>query len=282
MFSWKKINSGFLVLGAIFAFFVFLFGSSGLYAEQYEQGKIDDKASLMKLESDNGWKLDILVNSENEAVSVLQDTAITLLFQDDRISGKSGCNRYFADYKVNGNDVTVGKTASTMMACPEPIMKQERDYLEQLSQVKSYAIENEALHLRNDTGEVVLIFSAFAVSSLTDGIWQLSSFNTGNALLSNRVTEHITGVFDNEGSLSGFAGCNQYSCSYKVDGDKLELSPIITTRKYCHDPENVMKTEAGFISALGEIVRYSIKNNELFLFNEEDKPVVIFNKPGQD
>lgn len=278
MISWKKINSGFMALGTFFALFVFLFGSSSLYAEKYEQGEIDEKASPMKLESGSGWKLDKLVNSEKETVSVLQDTAITLLFQDDRISGKSGCNRYFADYKINGNDVTVGKAASTMMACPEPIMKQERDYLDQLSQVKSYAIKNEALYFRNNTGEVVLIFSAFAAPSLTDSTWKLSSLNIGNALLSNRVTEHITAVFDNEGRLSGFAGCNQYSCSYKVDGDKLELSSIITTRKYCHDPDNVMKTEAGFISALGDAVRYNIKNDELNLFNADDERVVIFNK----
>jgi len=255
-----------------------IFSSSRLYAEDLAKGEIDKEAKPMSLESGSGWQLESLINSENKEVSVLQDTAITILFENGRISGKSGCNRYFGDYKRNGNDLSIGKAASTMMACPEPIMMQERDYLEQLSKVKSYSIENEVLQLRNATGDSVLVFAALRSPSLQGVSWQLGSFNSGNALLSNTVTENITAVFDENGRLSGFAGCNQFSCSFKINGDKMELSPIMTTRKYCESPENVMETEAGFISALEATVRYRIQNEELTLLNDEDKPAVIFRK----
>lgn len=273
----KDLNCYSFVFGLLAAFFLLVSGSHG--AEETKPKKSDYKESAMKLERSNGWKLELLTNSGNEQVPVLKDAAITLLIQNGRVSGKSGCNRYFADYKVTGNELTIGKTASTMMACPEPLMKQERDFLEQLGQVKSYAIENGELHFRIGSGESVLVFSAVEAPTLTGHTWKLSSFNTGNAQVSNRTTEQITAEFSSQSRLSGFAGCNQYSCSYRIDGDRLELSPVITTRKFCHEPEDTMKTEAGFISALGSAVRYRIHSDELTLFNENDNRVLIFKLP---
>ena len=265
----------------LFAFFVFGFGSANLYAELSVTGEINHKVNPMPLENSNGWKLDRLVNAKGEPVTTSPDTKITLFFQDKRISGKSGCNGYFADYRNTGKNLSFGKTASTMMACPESIMEQERDYLEQLARIKSYNIENGVLQLLDETGVEVLVFSVSESTSLEESSWKLSSFNTGNALLSNLVTEQITAVFDKKGKMSGYAGCNHYSCSYKIDDDKLELSPIITTRKYCNTPENVMLTETGFVAALGDVVRYSLNNDALTLFNADDKPVVVFRKSGQ-
>ncbi len=279
MNCWKVFYRYYVVLGSVVAVFLLVSGSPHANAEETNPKNSIDKENVMKLERSSGWKLELLTNSRKEQVPVLKDAAVTLLIQNDRVSGKSGCNRYFADFKVMGSELSIGKTASTMMACPEPLMKQERNYLEQLARVKSYAIENGELHFYSDSGEAVLVFLAVEAPSLTGHSWKLSSFNTGNALVSNRATEHINAEFDNQGRLSGFAGCNQYSCSYSVDGDKLELSPVITTRKFCHEPEDIMKTEAGFISALGDTLRYHIHNDELTLFNENDNPVLIFKLP---
>jgi heat shock protein HslJ len=48
--------------------------------------------------------------------------------------------------------------ASTMMACEEPIMDQERRYLDSLVRVRSYEIVDGDLTLIDDTGTVVLTF----------------------------------------------------------------------------------------------------------------------------
>jgi heat shock protein HslJ len=66
---------------------------------------------------------------------------ITLVFDGDRISGKSACNRYFAGVKAAGKmpgDLRVSEIGGTRMACPEEIMTLENRYLEALGSVTHY------------------------------------------------------------------------------------------------------------------------------------------------
>jgi heat shock protein HslJ len=66
---------------------------------------------------------------------------ITLVFDGERIAGKSACNRYFAGVKEHGavpGDLTVSQIGSTRMACPEEVMALETRYLEALGSVSSY------------------------------------------------------------------------------------------------------------------------------------------------
>jgi heat shock protein HslJ len=51
----------------------------------------------------------------------------------------------------------MGPFASTMMACPEPLMEQEQRFLELLAQTKGFAIGADGgLELRNDAGPTIL------------------------------------------------------------------------------------------------------------------------------
>lgn len=56
---------------------------------------------------------------------------VTLSFEADRISGRGGCNTYFASVEAGGMPgwMTVGTVGSTQMVCPETIMALERRYL---------------------------------------------------------------------------------------------------------------------------------------------------------
>ena len=69
-----------------------------------------------------------------------EEPEVTLLFQDGRFSGRSGCNRYFAAVKPGEmpGDLYVGPAGSTRMACPEPEMKVETRFLEQLGKAKKF------------------------------------------------------------------------------------------------------------------------------------------------
>jgi heat shock protein HslJ len=66
---------------------------------------------------------------------------ITLIFDGDRISGKSACNRYFAGVKETGElpgDLRMSEIGGTRMACPEEVMALERRYLEGLRNTTRY------------------------------------------------------------------------------------------------------------------------------------------------
>ncbi|MDM0049598.1 META domain-containing protein [Variovorax sp. J22R115] len=49
--------------------------------------------------------------------------------------------------------------------------------------------------------------------------------------------------------MKGFAGCNTFRATYKVDGNQIAVGPVATTRRMCAG-EGVMQQEREFLSAL--------------------------------
>ena len=91
--------------------------------------------------------------------AVLEDTEITAEFvsAERAVKGSAGCNSYGGGYEINKNELTFpSPLISTMMACPEPIMNQESDYLSALQVAESYEIEGSKLQI--NCGSRVLIF----------------------------------------------------------------------------------------------------------------------------
>jgi heat shock protein HslJ len=83
---------------------------------------------------------------------------ITLAFDDERISGSSACNRYFASVKETGElpgDLEISKIGGTRMACPEKIMALENRYLEALGHVTRYSFMAGKLALTWQKGDAM-------------------------------------------------------------------------------------------------------------------------------
>ncbi len=91
----------------------------------------------------------------------LEGTEITLVIEDGRISGSAGCNRYFVEYEVKGNELSTGMIASTEMACEGERMTQEMEYLSALSSVSGFEVGEDTLRVFYDDGQEVLNFIAF-------------------------------------------------------------------------------------------------------------------------
>ncbi len=88
---------------------------------------------------------------------------ITLVFDGDRISGKSACNRYFASVKEGSElpgDLRISGIGGTRMACQEEIMDLENRYLEALGSVTHYSFlaGKLALTWRKDDESGTLLF----------------------------------------------------------------------------------------------------------------------------
>ena len=87
---------------------------------------------------------------------------ITLLFEEDRIAGGSGCNRYMGTVTEGEmpGDLTVGLLAGTMMACPPEVMELEDRYRQQLEKVVKYGFMNRQLILsfEKDDGNIGALF----------------------------------------------------------------------------------------------------------------------------
>jgi len=82
----------------------------------------------------------------------MEGSTITIEFENGEVRGRSGCNSYFGEYTVKGNEISFGMLAATEMACmdPEGVMQQEQEYLAFLSEVVTFSVEGEQLILKKE------------------------------------------------------------------------------------------------------------------------------------
>jgi len=109
-----------------------------LHDGQLEESEIEvtGKLSLATL-AGTEWVLTHM----NREETLMDGAEVTLAFADGRIAGKSACNRYSAGIEEgeNAGNIKIGQSMGTKMACPNELMKVEREYLEALSHVSSFS-----------------------------------------------------------------------------------------------------------------------------------------------
>jgi heat shock protein HslJ len=90
-----------------------------------------DPASLL---TGGAWRIAALGETP-----LIEPERLSLNFLDGgRVAGSGGCNRMAGGFSLTGEGLHFGPMASTMMACPEPLMEQERRMLDALEQVVAF------------------------------------------------------------------------------------------------------------------------------------------------
>ena len=97
----------------------------------------------------------------------LGGTQLTAEFADSVVSGSSGCNTHNASHSVDGDSLSIGEAASTMMFCEQPqgAMDQESAYLVAMQSASSYKLETSQLQILNEQDEVVVDFIPYSAPS---------------------------------------------------------------------------------------------------------------------
>lgn len=223
------------------------------------------------------WELVAYVDQAGNLTMALPDAPATMLLQDGQLSGTTGCNRYFGSYQLDGQSLTFTPMGSTMMACPEPQMAQEAAFIAALSSVASYTIVGDQLQLTNAEGAEVLVFEPQVQTPLTGTLWSASMVNNGKQAVTSLVAgTEITATFGDDGSLTGSAGCNNYTTSYQLDGANITIGPAASTRMFCEQPEGTMEQEAAYLLALETAATYSITGDTLELRTADGALAVSF------
>ena len=109
----------------------------------------------------SSWQVIGYNNSKQAVVSVIIGAEITASFgKESTLSGSAGCNNYNATYEVDGDNISIGPAAATLMFCPEPkgIMEQEVQYLAALETASTYPIEVDKMEMRTDMGALAATF----------------------------------------------------------------------------------------------------------------------------
>jgi heat shock protein HslJ len=191
-------------------------------------------------------------------------------FTNGNVFGTAGCNTYRASYTLDGGSLEIGEPAGTLIACPPPVDEFERAYLDALGQVASWELDGEELVLSNSDGNELLRFAGATIV----GEWTVTGVNTGNAVSSPIIGTELTAVFAEDGSLTGSAGCNNYTTSYSADAGVIEIEPAASTKKLCPEPEGVMEQEAAFLDALAAAETYGFNGPTLNLLDGEATTLV--------
>ena len=132
--------------------------NGNIIAEEVEVEELEAQEEAEVALEDIIWVLESYGDPDNLNV-VLEDTEITVTFisAEGKIEGSGGCNSYGGSYEVDEDELTIpGPLVSTEMACSEPIMNQEQEYLAILQNAESYEIEDDQLQIFS--GDKVLIF----------------------------------------------------------------------------------------------------------------------------
>ena len=197
--------------------------------------------------------------------------------EDGTASGSSGCNQWGGSYEFDGDTLELGEIAMTAMGCPPPADEVERAYMDALQQANRWRLEDEELVLLDDDAELLRYGAASPV-----GDWQATGLLQGDAFTSLLAGTEITASFDEDGALSGSAGCNTYNSTYTTDGGTIEIAEPSSTRMACPEPEGVMDQEAAYLAALPTAVGFRVERGVLELLNAEGSAVVTYTSGGTE
>jgi heat shock protein HslJ len=112
--------------------------------------------------------------------------------------------------------------------------------------------------------------------SLEDSSWTLDSYaNAAGQPVSALPGTEITLSFVGD-EIRGQAGCNWYFVFGEVEGDRLTVSSIDRTAKYCAEPEGIMQQEDSYVEALESVTAYRIQGNRLNLLDEKGAVVADY------
>ena len=124
----------------------------------YKANLVLNKVSMIKTNITNvEWALEEINGhpaepGRNGAPNLKLDT------QNGRLTGNTGINQFSGTFKVTGNNLELQPGAMTKMAGPEPLMKQERAFIEVLRTADAYRFVNGKLEVLSH-GKVIARFA---------------------------------------------------------------------------------------------------------------------------
>lgn len=251
------------------------------------------------------WQLVEFAGADGTQESALPNSEGFILLENGELGGSAGCNSFFGTYEVENGTLTFGPVGSTLMACEEPLMSQERAVIDALTATTGYVIANGALTLQDAEGNSLAVFAAelpatpesdsedangdmreeengeeeedttAPTGAIEDIRWDLVEVGT-DGRLQPAVADAEAFLLLSMGDVSGRTGCNQFGGgrAYLLEGDELRFGEIVSTAMACLGPVN--DQEALFFAGLQATRSYELRDGMLTLLDEDGTPVLVF------
>ena len=203
------------------------------------------------------------------------DKNVTIDFNTfGEFNGQGPVNLYFGNVTITGTTISFGAIGSTKMAGPEDQMKAETEYFDNLRNATGYKLGQGSFELLDKNGNTLLTFvqpvDVPAAKSLP-GVEKTGLTNEWILAGSDTVTLNLMA----DGSFNGQGPINRYFGSYTETADgKLTFGAGGAT--LMAGPEDQMKAETEFFTALGNVTGYIVVDGRLFLTDAAGNTVLTF------
>jgi heat shock protein HslJ len=189
---------------------------------------------------------------------LVEGTTITLGFEADTVGAQGGCNTQSGGYTITDGTLDVGVMASTMMACEEALMDQDKWLSEFLTGSPDISLDGDTLTLTGSDATISL--EAKAATPLEGTTWALTGTVATDAVSSLPAdAEASLTITDGQAAIS--TGCNSGSASVEITDTTMTLGPVALTMRACE--EELTALESSVIAVLDGEVTYEITGDTL-------------------
>jgi heat shock protein HslJ len=235
------------------------------------------------------WVLESMV-SAGTPVTLVQGTTITAIFgPDGRFSGSDGCNQNSGTYMVSGSQLQVGPNlASTMMACEAGVMDQASTYSRILVSPATWQVNGDRLTIQDSRSGILVYVKQVPTPVPTTappvmspvGSWDLTSmtYMSGGSSATVMPAGQINAIFETDGKVGGYAGCNDYSAGYTTNGSSMTVSGIIKTTLSCGGQLDTQ--ERAYLGVLGTAARFENTGTQMTVYDAATPGSKLVFKPG--
>lgn len=117
--------------------------------------------------------------------------------------------------------------------------------------------------------------TAAPTGSLEGTKWRLQTMGAKGAEKTVEGTAPLLLQFEPGGKVSGSGGCNTFGGSYKVNGQNLTFSDLVSTLRACTD-ETIGNQESRYLKALQQATRFTLAGDSLVIEYGEGQTALNF------
>lgn len=196
-------------------------------------------------------------------------------FLGGRFTGYTGCNYFAGTYEADASSVRLDPPAVTRAICENEQLSQQQDaFLTVLITINRYEFDGDNIALYADDRQLMTLEPLEPVP-FEGTVWNYRFFQGDQPLWQPVIPDtSITAVFEGD-TISGSAGCNDYTGTVVRNGDEMSIGELVTTEIMCTEPEDIMDQEERYLAALQTVqsIRQSARSFELI---DAEQPIMLF------
>lgn len=168
---------------------------------------------------------------------------LSLSFDDaSRLGASAGCNSLDAQYEVTGDVLALSDAAMTLIGCEGDLPAQEDWYFDFLQSAPTLELDGDVLVLEGGDTRIEYLDREIATPdlALVGPTWTVDTLIDGDIAGSAFWADPATFVFNADGTVDVFAGCNSGSGTYAVAGSTITFADVAFTEIACDDPDGII------------------------------------------